>query len=512
MTTQDAKTLAKSREAEMARISADDDTTARVIESMVLRGDISGLGPEDRSRFYLQMCDSLGLSAASQPFAILRLNGKEILYPTRGATDQLAAIHRLNREIVDGPKVIDVAGTKLVFAACRASHPNGRVETAVATVPATDLVNALMKCETKAKRRATLSILGLGMLDETELETIPASVPRAHVETPSTLPPASRFAVVPAVKHLAADLGAIEIPAEAVSVWIKHRSDLAKIDADAREYAWKLTCDRVETIAKMSNAKVWLKRAIAEEDARRNASSGDEVIVDAETVSAAPARAPVTSSADVEAEAERRYQSGPSTPQAPAAEGRDPKTAPSYVALIDALAKASAPEEVVAAWIAHGGKLAGDGSDVLAIGRSETYKAWCAYGGEPSEAALRGAIDRARASKQADATPDTKSRSKSRKSAAAPLAKSIDHPTVAQWDARIGRDESPGHIAGGYHKRVELWRESGELARIRAVTVDRLSALLGRDESDASRWLDGCAPDNRRQERRDAATERSQAH
>jgi hypothetical protein len=510
MSTQDAKTLAKSRENEMARISADDDTTARVIESMVLRGDISGLGPEDRSRFYIQMCDSLGLSAASQPFAILRLNGKEILYPTRGATDQLAAIHRLNREIVDGPKVIDVAGTKLVYASCRASHPNGRVETAVATVPATDLVNALMKCETKAKRRATLSILGLGMLDETELETIPASVPRAHVETPSPSL-ASRFAVVPAVKQLAADLGAIEIPAEAVSVWIKHRTDIVKIDADAREYAWKLTCERVETIAKMSNAKVWLKRAIAEEDARRNASSGDEVIVDAETVSAAPVRAPAPSSADVEAEAERRYQSGPQTPQAPAAEGRDPKTAPSYQRLLDALVATSTPEEVVAAWIAYGGKLAGDGSDVLEVGRAETYKAWTANGGEPGEAALRGAIDRARAAKQADAAPvDTKSRSKSRKTAAAPLAKSIDHPTVAQWDARIGRDESAGHIAGGYHKRAELWRASGELARARAVTVDRLCALLGRDESDASRWLDGCAPD-RRPERRESETERRQA-
>lgn len=230
------------------------------------------------------------------------------------------------------------------------------------------------------------------------------------------------------------------------------------------------------------------------------------------TVSAAPARAPATSSADVEAEAERRYQSGPSTPQAPAAEGRDPKTAPSYQRLLDALAAASSPEDVVAAWIAHGGKLASDGADVLEVGRSETYLAWKAYGGEPNEAALRGAIDRARASKQTAAAPDTKARSKSRKSAAAPLAKSIDHPTVAQWDARIGRDENPGHIAGGYHKRVELWRASGELARVRAVTVDRLSALLGRDESDASRWLDGCAPDSRRHERRDAATERRQAH
>jgi hypothetical protein len=32
--------------------------------------------------------------------------------------------------------------------------------------------NALMKCVTKAKRRVTLSIVGLGMLDESELDTI----------------------------------------------------------------------------------------------------------------------------------------------------------------------------------------------------------------------------------------------------------------------------------------------------------------------------------------------------
>lgn len=229
------------------------------------------------------------------------------------------------------------------------------------------------------------------------------------------------------------------------------------------------------------------------------------------TVSAAPARSPATSSADVEAEAERRYQSGPQTPQAPAAEGRDPKTAPSYQRLLDALAATSTPEEVVAAWIAHGGKLAGDGSDVLALGRSETFKAWCAYGGEPSESALRGAIDRARAAKQSDAAPDTKARSKSRKTAAAPLAKSIDCPTPDQWDAMTGRDESAGHIAGGYHKRAEMWRANGELARVRAVTVDRLCALLGRDEHDASRWLDGCAPTARRTERREAETERRPA-
>lgn len=158
-----------------AEIEHDTATTARVVESMVLRGDISALNPEERARFYIQLCTQLGLNPASQPLAVLKLNGREILYPTRGATDQLAAIHRLNREVIDGPRVIDLAGTKLVYCVCKATHPNGRTETAVSTVPLTDPVNVLMKCETKGKRRVTLSILGLGMLDETELETIPAS-------------------------------------------------------------------------------------------------------------------------------------------------------------------------------------------------------------------------------------------------------------------------------------------------------------------------------------------------
>ena len=148
--------------------------TARVVESLVLRGDISALNPEERAKFYVQLCEQLGLNPASQPLVPLRLNGKEILYVSKTATDQLAAIHRLNREIVDGPKIIDVAGTKCAYALCRATHPNGRIETAIATVPVTDPANLLMKVETKAKRRATLSILGLGLLDESEIETIPA--------------------------------------------------------------------------------------------------------------------------------------------------------------------------------------------------------------------------------------------------------------------------------------------------------------------------------------------------
>jgi hypothetical protein len=170
---------------------------SKLIESIVLKGDLSAMSSEDKAAYYARMCDALGLTAATQPFALLKLNGKEIMYPTRGATDQLAAIHRINREIIDGPKVVDVAGTKMIYAVCRATHPNGRVETAVATVPLNDPLNGLMKAETKAKRRATLSILGLGMMDESELDTIPAnakvSVPQPDLSKSSS-PPSSESA------------------------------------------------------------------------------------------------------------------------------------------------------------------------------------------------------------------------------------------------------------------------------------------------------------------------------
>lgn len=274
-----------------ADIELDAKTTARVVESLVIRGDISALSPEERSRFYVQMCESLGLNPASNPFAILRLNGKEILYPTRGATDQLAAIHKLNREIVDGPRVIDLAGTKMVYCVCRATHPNGRIETAVATVPLADPLNALMKCETKGKRRATLSILGLGMLDECELDTIPAHLksPGTPIEVPASARggapvdvPAEPVvdttpAVAPPVPELPAPLAhfivcaeQIELPGEAVALWIKHRAELATLEPSQREDAWKALCKRTEDVGKMKNAKVWLKRAIAEEDCRRS--------------------------------------------------------------------------------------------------------------------------------------------------------------------------------------------------------------------------------------------------
>ena len=191
-----------------------DSLDPAALESLVLRGDIAGLSPAQKVQHYLGMCRILGLDPATQPLAYLKLSGKEVLYVTRGATDRLAAMHGLNREIIDGPRVMDLAGTKLVYAVCRATLPGGRYETATATVPLTDPVNVLMKCETKCKRRATLAILGLGLLDETETDTIQGAV---------TVEPAPAAPAPPAV-DISAALDAIAAAGSCEAVVTAYRA------------------------------------------------------------------------------------------------------------------------------------------------------------------------------------------------------------------------------------------------------------------------------------------------
>ena len=266
-------------------------TDERVVESLALRGDISGLSPQDRIRYYLKTCKELGLNASAQPFAFLRLSGKEVMYPTRGATDQLARIHGVNREIIDGPKVIDLAGSKVLFAVCRASIGQ-RVETATAAVPlptgAENICNAVMKTETKARRRATLAILGLALQDESELDTIPRSQ-REEIPTPTReelaraeaedvevveaedvevveAEPAEEPAKRLTAESLIASLGRCGSTGEVARVWHAARADVAAWENEPRQKAWKAGVRRVGEIERCDQpaAKAKLTGSVAE--------------------------------------------------------------------------------------------------------------------------------------------------------------------------------------------------------------------------------------------------------
>jgi hypothetical protein len=71
----------------------------QIQESIVLRGDLSGLNEAQKKEYYLFRCKQVGLDPAAKPFDLLKLNGKEILYANAGATQQLCAIHKLSTQI-----------------------------------------------------------------------------------------------------------------------------------------------------------------------------------------------------------------------------------------------------------------------------------------------------------------------------------------------------------------------------------------------------------------------------
>jgi hypothetical protein len=145
---------------------------ANIIESVIAAGDLSKLTPAQRTTYYLERCRSIGLNEMTQPFEYLHLNGKLILYANKGCTDQLRDIKDVSITRVDKEIVGDI------YIATAYAQRGDRQDSEIGAVNVTglrgdNLANAMMKAVTKAKRRVTLSICGLGMLDESEVETIP---------------------------------------------------------------------------------------------------------------------------------------------------------------------------------------------------------------------------------------------------------------------------------------------------------------------------------------------------
>jgi hypothetical protein len=171
---------------------------ARVVQEVLLAGDLGKLNPEQRIAYYNRVCETLGLNPLTQPFAYLRLSGKEVLYAKKDATEQLRMIHGVSITEVTSTRVEDV-----FVVTAKAMNREGRTDAstgavALGTLKGEQLANALMKAETKAKRRVTLSICGLGMLDETEVETIKQDPPALVIEdvpAVATLPPDCSYIV-----------------------------------------------------------------------------------------------------------------------------------------------------------------------------------------------------------------------------------------------------------------------------------------------------------------------------
>jgi len=154
------------------------------IESVLMQGDLSKLSANERVEYYRAVCQSVGLNPLTRPFDYITLNGKLTLYAKKDATDQLRANNQVSITKLEKETVNDI-----YLVTAYASGRNGRTDAStgavnIAGLKGDALANAMMKAETKAKRRVTLSICGLGLLDETEIETVSTAVPTiVNVET-----------------------------------------------------------------------------------------------------------------------------------------------------------------------------------------------------------------------------------------------------------------------------------------------------------------------------------------
>lgn len=171
-------------------------TIGEVLQNVLMKGDISGLSAEERVVYYNSLCESLELNPLTRPFEFLWLNGKLVPYPTRGCTDQLRKRDYVSIKIVsqelkdnlltvhvhaksgDGREDEDIGTVAMVYPARYKDrdgnwrdHP--RANQALSNE---DRANAILKAVTKAKRRVTLSISGLGLpdVDAAEEDELPA--------------------------------------------------------------------------------------------------------------------------------------------------------------------------------------------------------------------------------------------------------------------------------------------------------------------------------------------------
>ncbi len=153
-----------------------------LLEKVILQNDLAGLSPIEKVQHVKNLCGSIGLNPLTKPIQLLKFQGKEIPYMTKDGAEQIrnlhdVSIHKLETEILNN---------KIYVVRAYARKPSGREDCSTSAVnieglKGIDIGNAMKKAETQAKRRVTLSICGLGMLDESEIEDMPKDSKKLNI-------------------------------------------------------------------------------------------------------------------------------------------------------------------------------------------------------------------------------------------------------------------------------------------------------------------------------------------
>ena len=139
------------------------------LAKLIMTGDLKSLTPDQKVQVYIARCNSLGLDVRAQPFEVINFKGVEKLYPKKEAAEQLRRIHGISTKVVDETTTPE----GILRVTIKAWDRHGREDEEIAAVfvkglQGPDLANAMMKVISKAKRRVTLSMCGLGAMAEVE--------------------------------------------------------------------------------------------------------------------------------------------------------------------------------------------------------------------------------------------------------------------------------------------------------------------------------------------------------
>lgn len=185
---------------------------AAVLKKIVLSSDLAELSADERMAYYESVCEAAGLNPLTKPFDFLmgrdHKTGRRrlMLHPNKDCAEQLRKKNDVSVTIISSEHVMNLFVLKV-----KATMPDGRFDESVAAVATEreegawdftpdgepffkgngnfvplrgfDLANAMMACETNAKRRATLSICGVGFLDSSGLAPVDTTSEPARAPT-----------------------------------------------------------------------------------------------------------------------------------------------------------------------------------------------------------------------------------------------------------------------------------------------------------------------------------------
>lgn len=221
--------------------------SAALQEKVLLTGDLKDLSPQERMDYYVAVCKSLDLNPLTKPFDFMHLDGKLVMYARKDCTEQLrtkrrVSVTRLEREVTEGIYVVTAHAEEQL---------TQRTDESIGAVPIANLqgvakANAMMKAETKAKRRVTLSICGLGMLDETEIESIPGA---QRPTSPDLVTDRSLFRGPDQI--VSAPLIPAEPPDELESLIVDYE---AALDSGSTPEEWQRTWDEIQRDSRLNSA------------------------------------------------------------------------------------------------------------------------------------------------------------------------------------------------------------------------------------------------------------------